>query len=385
MPSRVEKSPVATWAWTVDRPLLGALFLLMIAGLVFLMGGGPPVAERLGLPTFHFVHRQAIYLVPAVMLLIATSFLSPRAVRRVALIVYVGAMALVVATLLFGVEVKGARRWISLAGIGVQPSEFVKPAFVVLAAWLFAEGSRRSDVPGTILAVLILPLTVVPLILQPDIGQTMLLSLVWAGLFFVCGLHLMWVVGLLGLGATGLGAAYLFVPHVTARINRFLDPQSGDTFQVDQALDSFLSGGWLGKGPGEGTVKRSLPDSHTDFVFAVTAEEFGILVCMGLVCLIGVIVLRSLVLAARNEDPFCRFAAAGLAMLFGLQASINMAVNLHLIPPKGMTLPFVSYGGSSLLSLALGMGFLVAVTRRRPRAEIMSAVPEPGGLATAAR
>jgi cell division protein FtsW len=163
----------------------------------------------------------------------------------------------------------------------------------------------------------------------------------------------------------------MFFPHVTARINRFIDKANsgGDTFQVDTAVESFVSGSWLGKGPGEGTIKRILPDSHTDFLFAVTGEEFGVLVCLALTLLFAMIVLRALWLARRSEDPFCRFAAAGLAMLFGVQAAINMSVNLHLIPPKGMTLPFVSYGGSSLLSLALGMGFLIAVTRRRPRSE----------------
>jgi cell division protein FtsW len=281
-----------------------------------------------------------------------------------------------VATLLFGTEVKGARRWISLAGIAVQPSEFVKPAFVILAAWAFSEGGRRRDVPGTIIGFLLLALTIVPLVLQPDIGQTMLVTIVWCGLVFLSGLHLFWVVGLGGVSVFGLFAAYQLLPHVAARINRFLDPASGDTFQVDNAIDSFVQGGWLGKGPGEGTVKRILPDSHTDFIFAVTAEEFGILVCLVLLSIFALVVLRGLVLSLRNEEPFCRLAAAGLIMLFGLQSVINMAVNVHLMPAKGMTLPFISYGGSSLISLALAMGFLIAVTRRRPKSEIIGRVME---------
>ena len=224
--------------------------------------------------------------------------------------------------------------------------------------------------PGTLLAILLLPATIVPLILQPDIGQTMLIAIVWCGLFFLAGLHILWVVGLFGLGAGGILLAYKFVPHVTKRMNRFFDDKgTQDSFQVDAALESFVSGGFFGKGPGEGTVKRYLPDAHTDFIFAVTGEEFGLIVCVGLVALFAFIVLRSFWLAGRTADPFCRFAAVGLAMLFGVQSAINMAVNLHLMPPKGMTLPFVSYGGSSLLSLAIGMGFLIAVTRRRPRAE----------------
>jgi cell division protein FtsW len=374
MASRAERTLVGEWWWTVDRLLLAALMVLMVAGIVLLMAGGPPVAERLGLSTFHFVNRQVVFLVPALAILAAASFLSPRHVRRAALLVYGVGMALVIATLYFGPEIKGAHRWLQVMGVTVQPSEFMKPAFVVLAAWAFSEGSRRHDVPGTFLAVLILPATILPLVLQPDFGQTMLVTMVWAGLFFVAGLHWFWVVGLGGIGALGIGAAYQFVPHVRARIERFLDKSSGDTFQIDTALESFAQGGWFGKGPGEGTVKRILPDAHTDFIYAVTAEEFGILVCLGILFLFMLIVLRGLVLARRNEEPFCRFAAVGLVMLFGIQASINMAVNVHLMPAKGMTLPFVSYGGSSLLSLALGMGFLVAVTRRRPRAEIMDRI-----------
>jgi cell division protein FtsW len=238
-----------------------------------------------------------------------------------------------------------------------------------LTAWAFSEGGMRRDMPGTFLGFLLLIATAVPLILQPDFGQTMLILVVWSGMLFVAGLPLFWVLFLIGGGVVAVAGAYKFLPHVTQRINRFLDPQSGDTFQVDNALDSFAQGGWFGKGPGEGTVKRILPDSHTDFIFAVTAEEFGIVLCLAILLIFAIVVLRGMTLARRNEEPFCRLAAMGLITLFGLQSVINMAVNVHLIPAKGMTLPFLSYGGSSLISLALGMGFLLAVTRRRSRAE----------------
>ena len=368
MVSRAEPSLSGRWWWSIDRLILPALVALMVSGVVLLMAGGPPVAERLGLSTFHFVNRQAAYLAVAMVIFLGASLMTPRQVRRAALLIYVVSLAMVVATLYFGVEVKGARRWLTLGPLGsVQPSEFLKPAFVVLAAWAFAEGSRRPDLPGTILALLLLPVTIVPLVLQPDFGQTMLVSLVWAGLFFVAGLHWFWVIGLGGVGAVGILVAYELVPHVRARIERFMDKGSGDTFQIDTALESFAQGGWLGKGPGEGTVKRILPDAHTDFIFAVTAEEFGVVVCMLLVMLFAVIVLRSLFVAQKSEDPFIRLAVTGLALLFGIQAAINMMVNLHMMPAKGMTLPFISYGGSSLLSLAVGTGFLLALTRRRPR------------------
>ncbi len=374
MISRAKRSVFANWWWTVDRWLLAAFGLLIVLGIVLSMAASPPVAERLGLSTFYFVHHQVIFLLPSILLLTATSFLSPRDVRRGALLVYVVGMALIVAALMFGHEVKGAKRWI----FGIQPSEFIKPAFVILAAWAFSEGARRRDVPGNTLALLLLPLTIVPLILQPDFGQTMLISLVWAALFFMAGLHWFWVAGIGGAGASGVFLAYKLVPHVRDRILRFIEPNSGagasDTFQVDTAVESFVSGSWLGKGPGEGTVKRVLPDAHTDFIFAVTGEEFGILFCIFLVSIFAVVVLRGLLLASRNDDPFCRFAAAGLVILFGIQSCINMAVNLHLMPAKGMTLPFISYGGSSMISLALAMGFLVAVTRKRPRAAVLDPV-----------
>ncbi|MGF9756353.1 putative peptidoglycan glycosyltransferase FtsW [Microvirga sp. 0TCS3.31] len=371
MVSRAERSAFGDWWWTVDRSLLAGLAILMLAGLVFLMAGGPPVAERLGLSTFHFVNRQVMFLVPALFIIVTVSFLSLRHLRRLALLVYAAGMVMILLAFQYGPEIKGAHRWIMIGPLGLQPSEFVKPAFVVLSAWAFSEGARRKDVPGTLMAFLLLPATIIPLILQPDFGQTMLVTIVWCGLFFVAGLHWFWVMGLGGAGLLGIGAAYQFLPHVRARIERFLDKDSGDTFQVDTAMESFSRGGWLGRGPGEGSVKRILPDAHTDFIFAVTAEEFGIIVCIALLMVFAFIVLRGLSLARRSDDTFCRLAATGLIFMFGLQACINMMVNVHLMPAKGMTLPFISYGGSSLLSLALGMGFLIALTRRRPRAEMM--------------
>jgi cell division protein FtsW len=377
MASRAERSALANWWWTIDRWMLAAVASLVVLGLVLTMAGSPPVAERLGLPAFHFVHRQALFLAPAILVLFATSFLTPRQVRRAALIIFLLSMALIVTALVFGHEVKGSKRWI----LGIQPSEFLKPAFVILASWAFAEGGKRRDVPANLLALLLLPATIVPLILQPDFGQTMLISLVWAALFFMAGLHWFWVAGIGGAGFFGALLAYKFVPHVRARVIKFIDPAAGggivDTFQVDTALDSFMSGGWFGKGPGEGTVKRILPDAHTDFIFAVTGEEFGIIACLVLVSIFAFIALRGLYMAARNEDPFCRFAAAGLVMMFAVQSAINMAVNLHLMPAKGMTLPFISYGGSSLVSLALAIGFLIAVTRKRPGAAFLADADAP--------
>ena len=382
MVSRAESTLVSDWWWTIDRLLLAALGALTVCGLVFLMAGGPPVAERLGLSTFHFVNRQVVYLLPTIALLLAVSFLPLRHVRRLALLTYVAAVGLCVAALHVGPEIKGAHRWIVLGPFAIQPSEFMKPAFVVLTAWAFSQGARRSDAWGALLGFALLPASIVPLLLQPDFGQTMLITLVWGGLLFIAGVSWFWVFGLGGLGVVGIFGAYTVMPHVRGRIERFLDKSSGDSFHIDTAMEAFAKGGWFGKGPGEGSVKRILPDAHTDFIFAVTAEEFGIAMCIAIVLLFAFIVLRGFILARRNEDSFCKLAVAGLLLMFGLQALINMAVNVNLIPAKGMTLPFISYGGSSLVSLALGMGFLMALTRRRPRAELFDGM---GARTSAAR
>jgi cell division protein FtsW len=377
MVSRTERTAFAAWWWTVDRLMLLALITLMLAGIILSLAASPPVAVRLGLDPFYFVDRHVLYLLPALAIMIGTSFLTPRPIRRIALAVFVVSFVLTLATLCFGAEVKGARRWIVLFGMNLQPSEFLKPAFVILVSWLFAESAKKPEVPANSMALALLIVVVIVLVLQPDFGQTMLIALVWGALFFMAGVRLVWVIGLATTAMVGLAGAYTLVPHVTRRIQRFFDPASGDTFQIDTAVESFVRGGWFGVGPGEGTVKRVLPDSHADFVFAVGAEEFGIVLGLVLVALYAFIVLRALVHAMRNDDPFARFASAGLAILFGTQSAINMAVNLSLIPAKGMTLPFISYGGSSMISLAYGMGMLLALTRERPRAELIETAQEP--------
>ncbi len=372
MISREQRTPLSEWWWTVDRPLLGAIVVLILAGVILSLAASPPVATRIGLDPFHFFNRHVLFLVPSFIVMIGVSFLSPRQIRRTALVIFAISIVLILATLLIGPEVKGAKRWITLVGVNIQASESAKPSFVVLAAWLFAESARRPEMPATSMALMLLMMLVSLLVMEPDFGQTMLILMVWGALFFIAGMRIIWVFGLTGIGAAGLFTAYLLVPHVAGRIKRFMDPASGDTFQVDTAMEAFSNGGWFGLGPGEGIAKRSLPDSHTDFVFAVGAEEFGIILCLALLALFAFIVIRALSRAYATEDLFARFAASGLAILFGVQAAINMAVNLHLIPAKGMTLPFISYGGSSMVSLAYGTGMLLALTRLRPRTEMES-------------
>ncbi|MFG1300506.1 putative lipid II flippase FtsW [Xanthobacter sp. V3C-3] len=377
MMSRADRTVLSEWWWTVDRALLASLVGLMVIGIILCLAASPAVAARLSISDpFHFVNRQVLFLVPAAVVMVATSFLSPRAIRRICVVVFGLFFLLLLATLVVGPEVKGARRWLTIAGITVQPSEFIKPAFVILAAWLFSESTKRPEMPAQLLAFGLLFSVLGPLVKQPDFGQSLLISLVWSSLFFLAGLRWIWMVGLVGVGAGGGFIAYLTVSHVQKRINRFINPDSGDTYQIDAALNSFRNGGWFGQGPGEGTMKRLLPDGHTDFVFAVAGEEFGIILCLIILALFAFIILRALSRAAREQDPFARFAITGLALLFGLQASINMAVNVHIAPAKGMTLPFISYGGSSLISLAFGMGMLLALSRRRPGAAALAALTE---------
>jgi cell division protein FtsW len=305
--------------------------------------------------------------------------------RRVSLIVLVAAIVMMVMTLVIGVEVKGSRRWINVMGFSLQPSEFAKPAFVVVVAWLFAENSRRAEIPGNLFALILFAIVAALLIAEPDFGQTMLVAIVWGALFFMAGVPWIWIACLAIAAVGGIFAAYATLPHVAGRIDRFISPQSGDTFQIDTALQTIMRGGWLGRGPGEGTVKRILPDAHTDFIFAVAAEEFGIIICIGLVAVFAMVVVRGFSNSLKSEDSFIRLSSAGLVVLFGVQSVINMAVNLNLMPAKGMTLPFISYGGSSMIAVAFGMGLLLALTRRRPQPRRMlpriTAPPPPTAAA----
>ena len=372
MHSRAHRTLFGEWWWTVDRLTLAAIGALMLAGVVLSLAASPPVAGRLGLDPFYFVNRHILFLLPSIVVMLGVSFLNPHQVRRLSLLIFAVSIILVAATPFFGPEIKGARRWLVLSGVSIQPSEFLKPAFVIIVAWLFGESAKRPDMPANTFALMLLLTVVALLVLQPDFGQTMLIALVWSALFFMAGMRVVWVFGIAGLAGVGLLSAYYTVPHVARRIQRFLNPASGDTFNIDIATESFMRGGWFGKGPGEGTVKRLLPESHTDFVFAVAAEEFGIALCLVIVALFAFIVIRMLLRAMRNDDPFTRFAAAGLTILFAAQSAINMAVNLHLIPAKGMTLPFISYGGSSMISLGYAMGMLLALTREQPRAAMIA-------------
>lgn len=374
--SRDKKTPIAEWWWTVDRELLVALILLMACGIVLSFAASPSVAIRLGYPPYYFIVRQCLFSVPAVIVMVGASILNARQVRWTALGVLIVGTILLWATLKFGAEVKGARRWITVFGFSIQPSEFVKPAFAIIGAWLCAERMVKKGVPGRIMMTVIAGVIVAALMLQPDVGQTALVLATWAGLLFLAGISWWFILLLIGAaGAFGYGA-YLLFPHVSNRIDSFLDPSGGgNTYQVDKALNSLLEGGWFGRGPGESIAKKYIPDAHADYVFSAAAGEFGLLFCLVLVGLIAFIVVRALMSAQRQHDLFNRLAASIIAVQFGLQSAINLAVNLNLIPPKGMTLPFVSYGGTSMIAIALGMGLMLAMTRTKPEEYLASGLP----------
>lgn len=364
--SRTDTSRLAQWWFTVDHLLLTAILGLFMAGIVLSLAASPAVALKKGFDAYYFVSRHAVVAAAGLLLMLTLSLMEPRSVRRLALVLFMAALAALVAVHVMGSELNGARRWLSIAGHSLQPSEFAKPAFVVVSAWLLAEAQSRPDMPALPLAVALLVGLVGLLVAQPDVGQTLLVSMVWGALFFASGQPLRRAAILLLAGAVGLWLAYLSFPHVQFRVDRFLSPISGDLSQVDRAMQSFAEGGFFGRGPGEGVIKTVLPDAHTDFIFAVVAEEYGILACLGLVALYAFVVLRAFLAAAAEPDAATRLAILGLALLVGLQALINMGVNVGLVPAKGMTLPLVSAGGSSILAVSVTLGFLLALTRRRP-------------------
>lgn len=364
--TRTDRSLIAEWWFSVDRKLMGAVLLTMVLGALISLAASPAASSRLGEPPMHFFTRHLLFLLPSALLMFGASMLDIRQMRRLGLILFLGGVALIVLALAQNIERNGAVRWLVVGGQSIQPSEFAKPGFVILSAWLFAESGKRHDMPALPMALVVLVTLASLLVSQPDIGQTLLITLVWGGLFFLAGFPAIWI-GLGGVAAAiGFAGAYVTIPHVKSRLDRFFYPGAGDTHQTDTALAAFRDGGWFGRGPGEGSVKLELPDAHTDYIFAVIAEEFGIILCLLLVAVYAFIVSRGLRAAGRSKEPFIRLALSGLMMLFGFQALINMAVNVDLLPAKGMTLPFISYGGSSMIAMGLTMGLAVGFARRRP-------------------
>lgn len=342
-----------------------AIFAISAIGALLTLAASPAVAERYGFDTYHFVHRQFVFLPVSLLVMVLVSLMTPRGIRRLAVGCAGIALLGMIAALFVGEEIKGASRWLHIAGFSLQPSEFIKPAFAVIAAWLFAESRENSSLPGNKLATFLFMVIVVLLLLQPDVGMTSVVAAIWGIEFFLAGLPLFLVVAVAFLFMGGIVGAYFTFGHVQIRVDRFLDPATGEGYQVTRALEAFRNGGLFGRGPGEGRVKEVLPDAHADFIFAVAGEEFGLIACLVMLGLFASIVLRGFSRALQEGDLFIMLASAGLIVQFGLQVIINLASTLNMIPPKGMTLPFVSYGGSSTLALAIGMGMMLALTRER--------------------
>ncbi|MDA1089704.1 MAG: putative lipid II flippase FtsW [Proteobacteria bacterium] len=363
--ARTDTSLVGRWWWTVDRWTLAALASIVVIGAVLTLSASPPVAERLGFDTFYFARRQYVFLGLAAAVIFATSFLSPRNIRRLAVVSMVVAILLMIATLFLGTEIKGATRWLRIGSFSLQASEFVKPGFAVVCAWMFSEQRLEGRFPGYAVATGLFILVVALLLLQPDVGMSIVIAAIWGVQFFVAGLPLLMVMGIVFVFLAASVGAYFTFDHVQARVDRFLDPAGGENYQVSRALEAFYNGGWAGRGPGEGRVKEVLPDAHADFIFSVAGEEFGLVLCLVMVALFAFVVLRGFSRVLKSDDLYVLLATTGLLVQFAIQAIINMASNINLIPPKGMTLPFVSYGGSSTLALALGMGMVLALTRDR--------------------
>jgi len=363
--SRTDTSIVGRWWWTVDRWTLAAVIMLMAFGTMLTLASSPSIAISYNYDSLHFVKRHLVYLPLSAAVIIIVSMMTPLQIRRLALFAFGLCLIGLAITLVLGVEVKGSRRWLKFAGLSLQVSEFAKPTFAVVTAWLFAQRIRGTNFPGYTISSISFLILITLVLPQPDFGQTAIISLVWMAQLFLTGLPIWIVTVLLILAVAGLFAAYKTIPHVSDRINNFLNPESADRYQIEKSIDSFKNGGLFGQGPGEGIVKNHLPDAHSDFVFAVAGEELGLILTLVIIILFAFIVMRGMVKAMSENNLFILLAVSGLLVQFGLQALINMASNLDLIPTKGMTLPFISYGGSSLLAIALGIGMLLALTRRR--------------------
>ncbi len=356
---------VGTWWWTVDRVNLLLILLLVALGAIIVTASSPPVATRLGYGQSYFIIHQFAYLAVSLVVMLGVSMLNVRNLRRIGVLGYIGGIVLMLLLPFIGYENKGAVRWVNLLGMSLQPSEFVKPCFAMVVAWVVSERYRVHEFPGFMAAVGVYSVFAALLWFQPDIGMTLTVSCMFAAQMVIGGMPVIFVILMVvAFCVMGVGA-YVFLPHVTKRVNEFLDPAVGDNYQVSKALDAFQSGGLLGRGIGEGEVKWQIPDSHTDFVFAVVGEEFGMMLSIAVVALFACVVIRSLLRILKVNDLFVMLAASGIIVQFGMQSVINMGVAVNMLPAKGMTLPFLSYGGSSVVAMGFGMGILLGLTRKQ--------------------
>ena len=373
---RTNRSLLAQWWWTVDRGMLACILSLIVFGVALVVTASPAVAIRIKVDPSHFIIRHIEVVIPAVFIMLSVSMLDHRNIRRLGSLVCAAGIFMMMIIPFVGADIKGAQRWLPLPGFSLQPSEFVKPAFAIVAAWLIAYQKRMPKFPGYIMCAALYLFVISLLMIQPDFGMTMVVTCLFAAQIFLAGLPFRYLTILIALAAIGVTGAYYTFDHVRSRFDRFLDPSSGDTFQIDRSLDAFANGGLFGTGPGQGTVSPTIPDAHADFIFSVAGEELGLIFTLVIVGLFAFILLRGFNRLMESNDMFVVLAVGGILSMFGLQALVHMGSSLHLLPTKGMTLPFISYGGSSILSMGFAMGVVLGLTRR----EVRTAVSR-GGLA----
>lgn len=367
--SRHSHSALAKWLWTVDKVILIASFILIALGVILDVTASPAVARKINVDDYWFVRKQLFYVGASIATIFLLSLCRLKTIRRISIIGFVLLVGLLVLTLFFGFETKGARRWMSLFGFSVQASEFMKPVFIIVTAWLLDCGKKYDYFPGAWIAVGLCGIVVGLLLAQPDVGMTLLTAAVFGLQLFLAGLPMFIVFALIVLGVIGLVVFYFTLPHFHARVDQFLYGSDETSYQINRAMEAFQHGNLVGQGPGEGTVKLLIPDAHTDFIFAVAGEEYGVWMCLIIIILFAIIIVRALKSSLRETNLFVMYAEVGLAASLGLQAFVNMASSLHIIPTKGMTLPFISYGGSSLLASAMEIGMLLALTRQNVASE----------------
>ena len=368
---RVGEAILPKWWRTIDRGSLFCILILFSIGILLGLAASPPLAAKNGFEAFHYVKRQAVFGGLALLAMVVTSMMTPKLVRRLSVIGFLAAFVSIALLPQFGTDFgKGAVRWYSLGFASIQPSEFLKPGFVVVSAWMLAASQEINGPPGRFWSLVLMMVCCGMLIFQPDFGQACIVFFGWAVMYFVAGAPMALLLALAGLAVAIGVVAYGHSEHFARRIDGFLYPDFDPTSQLGYATNAIREGGILGVGVGEGQVKWSLPDAHTDFIIAVAAEEFGLVMVLIIIALYMSIVVRTLLRLMRERDPFIRLAGTGLACIFGIQAFINLGVAVRLLPAKGMTLPFVSYGGSSLIAGGIAVGMLLAFTRTRAQGEI---------------
>lgn len=362
---RHNRNIFSAWWWTLDRLTLIAVILIMAISAIMIATASPAVAERIGLEPSYFVKRQLIFLVISIAIITLFSLFPVSWIKKISIYGFLFFLFCMILVLFFGTEIKGARRWISILGFSLQPSEFIKPFFAVLTGWILSKRYSSEDFPAFKVAILLYGVVIILLFLQPDFGMIVTISCIWGGQLFLAGLSFIWILVMSVSAVIGILIAYMLLPHVAQRINNFLDPSLSENYQINKSIAAFINGGLIGKGPGEGVVKQYLPDSHTDFIFAVIAEEMGAITCLLVIALYAFIVIRGLVRISNQVDLFAAYSVLGLIIIFGIQSIVNIGVSMHLLPTKGMTLPFISYGGSSMLAVSIAMGMILSLTKKQ--------------------